>query len=223
MTRHLPPPPDRAAEASPKRAAIVQAGRALLLHHGIRKTRVEEVCADARVSKRTFYRYFRDKDELAIAVLGDVFDSARARIEMLLTMERPLETTVWQILEVKAELAADTSAAFYRDVLDGSTSPGRFVLQQRQAWDDRVRRFYLDAQAHGRIRDDIDVDLLMGVLAHLRDLVNDPEAAASGTPTMRVAESLTTILLYGIIPRRPAGPTGIAVRAGVDVGGVTAP
>lgn len=206
MNGRLPAPSDGPPEPSAKRMAIVRAGHALLLRHGIRKTRVEEVCADAAVSKRTFYRYFRDKDDLAIAVLAEIFEAGRARMEMLLGLECALEEKIWRILEVKAELAAETGAPFYRQALDGSTAPGRFVLQERRAWDDRVRRFYLDAQAHGQIRGDIDIDVLMVLLVRLRDLVSDLDVAGSAAGATRSAEALAKMLFYGIIPRESGAP-----------------
>ncbi len=86
--------------ATPKRDAILAAGRVAFLHHGIRKVRVEEVCADARVSKRTFYKHFRDKDDLAVAVLGQLFEEGRAQGEAVLGQDCPVEEKVRQIIEL---------------------------------------------------------------------------------------------------------------------------
>ena len=187
--------------ATPKQDAILRAGRSLLLRHGIRKVRVEEVCADAQVSKRTFYKYFRDKDGLVIAVLGELFEQGRAKVETLLTLDCPIEEKVRQIIAAKSELASETSLVFYRESLDDATEPGRFALREQKKWDGRVRRFYRDAQARGEIRADIDVDVLMALLVRLRDLVKQPELGRLVPDFSRLVETVMTLFFYGIVPR----------------------
>jgi AcrR family transcriptional regulator len=189
----------------PKKDEILRAGRSLLLRHGIRKVRVEEICSDAGVSKRTFYKYFHNKDDLAIAVLGDLFSQSRARLEAVLDLDSTLEEKVQQIMEVKSRLASETSATFYRDVLDESTEPGRYALQEQRKWDQRVRIFYIDAQRHGQIRGDIDIDVLMALFARSRELVADPELLRLVPDFGRLVETAMTVFFYGVVPRPVTG------------------
>jgi len=185
----------------PKEDQIRRAGRPLFLRHGIRKVRVEEVCADAGVSKRTFYKYFRNKGDLAVAVLGDLFEESRVRLEAVLDLDCPIEEKVRRITAVKSELASETSATFYREVLDDSTAPGRYALQEQRKWDQRVRRFYEDAQAKGQIRSDIDVDVLMVLLVRSRDLMKDRELQRLVPDFAHLVETVMTLFFYGIVPR----------------------
>ena len=194
-----------------KKDAILHAGRLLFLHHGIRKVRVEEVCEDAQVSKRTFYKYFRNKDDLAVTVLGELFEASRARLETLLALDCAIEEKVRQIIAVKSQLASETSATFYRETLDGTTKPGQYALQEQQKWDKRIRRFYIDAQAHGQIRNDIDIDILMALLVRSRDLAKDPELLRLVPDFARVVETVMTLFFYGIVPRE-ATEQGIGPR-----------
>ena len=200
--------------ATTKRDALLRTGRGLFLRHGIRKVRIEEVCADARVSKRTFYKYFRNKDDLALAVLRELFDEGRARIEGILASGVPIEEKVRHIIAAKTQLASDTSAAFYREVLDDRTAPGRFALEEQRKWEDRVRRFYLDAQARGQIRADLDVDVLMTLLVRLRDVVKDPDLLRLVPDFSRLVETVMKLFFYGIVPRAAAGRRNPVRRKG---------
>jgi AcrR family transcriptional regulator len=191
--------------ATPKKRAILRTGRLLFLRHGIRKVRVEEICRDAQVSKRTFYTYFRNKDALAIAVLRELFDESRCRLEAVLVLNCAVEEKVRQIMAIKSKLASETSATFYREVLDDSTEPGRYSLREQHKWEQRVRRFYEEAQAHGHIRGDIDIDVLMALLARSRELVKDPELARLVPDLARLTETVMTLFFYGIVPRAVAG------------------
>src|SRR3954471_19403213 len=57
-----------------RRAAILDATRALLVEGGVQKLTVEGVAARAGVAKTTIYRRWRSRDELAFAVLLELVD-----------------------------------------------------------------------------------------------------------------------------------------------------
>jgi AcrR family transcriptional regulator len=59
---------------------ILELARKRFERFGYRKTTMDEICRDGGISKKTVYRYFRDKEELFARVLiGEAF-SARAEI-----------------------------------------------------------------------------------------------------------------------------------------------
>jgi TetR/AcrR family transcriptional repressor of nem operon len=66
--------------ATPKgttaREKLLQAGFTLMVSRGYPATTVDEICAEAGVSKGSFYHFFKTKEELGLAVLDDFFGSA---------------------------------------------------------------------------------------------------------------------------------------------------
>ncbi|MBV2153841.1 TetR/AcrR family transcriptional regulator [Kitasatospora sp. SUK 42] len=56
------------------RDALVQAAHGLFLSQGFARTTVDEIASAVDVSQRTFFRYFANKDEVALAVLADAED-----------------------------------------------------------------------------------------------------------------------------------------------------
>lgn len=55
------------------RAELLAAGRKLFSEKGLYEARVEDLTATAGIAKGTLYQYFRDKDELVLAVVSDGF------------------------------------------------------------------------------------------------------------------------------------------------------
>ena len=53
-----------------RKRIMVHADR-VFAERGFRKVTVEELCADMGMSKRTFYRYFPDRDALVEAILAE--------------------------------------------------------------------------------------------------------------------------------------------------------
>lgn len=55
----------RSAKKAAVRQALVAAANRRFHRHGFEQTTIDEICADAGVSRRTFFRYFENKEALA--------------------------------------------------------------------------------------------------------------------------------------------------------------
>ncbi|MDX6560813.1 MAG: hypothetical protein QOD65_627 [Gaiellales bacterium] len=120
MPTHVKAPEQAEDESSPARRggrprssecelAILQATRELLVEGGVRGLTIEKVAARAGVAKTTIYRRWRDKDELALAVVLDM-------VEQVVMLP--------ELGDTRAELLAFVNAAV--EVL-GSTLMGRVM------------------------------------------------------------------------------------------------
>ncbi len=73
-----------------RRRIIAHADR-VFRERGFRKVTVEELCADLGMSKRTFYRYFPDRDALVIAVVVEGIEEHVPAILENLTSAGPVD------------------------------------------------------------------------------------------------------------------------------------
>lgn len=138
--------------------AILQVTRELLVEAGVQGLTIEKVAARAGVAKTTIYRRWRDKDELALAVVLDM-------VEQIVEMP--------ELGDTRAELLAFVNAAV--QVL-GSTLMGRVMQglvsdlatdpELAQAFRDRVvsvrdaevERLVARGIARGDLRPDTDAE-----------------------------------------------------------------
>jgi AcrR family transcriptional regulator len=72
------------------RDALVDAAHRLFLSQGYARTTVDEIAAAVDVSQRTFFRYFANKEEAALAVLADADDDFVRRLADRPAEEPPL-------------------------------------------------------------------------------------------------------------------------------------
>jgi len=97
------------AGSAPKRAAILAAARELFLTDGFERASVDAVAARAKVSKRTVYDYFGDKQRLLVAVVdeaaGRLLTGVHDAIERELTGATDLERA---LIAFARRLAAGT-------------------------------------------------------------------------------------------------------------------
>ncbi|MFB6891774.1 TetR family transcriptional regulator [Kitasatospora sp. NPDC056327] len=88
-----PEPGLRARKKQRTRDALIEAAHRLFLGQGFAHTTVDEIAGAVDVSQRTFFRYFANKDEVALAVLAEAEDHF---IELL--RDRPAEENPLQAL-----------------------------------------------------------------------------------------------------------------------------
>jgi AcrR family transcriptional regulator len=146
-----------------RRAAILDAARELLAEGGVRRLTIEGVAARAGVAKTTIYRRWRDRDELAFAVLlelvdllavPDVADTRRELVYLVESVVRVLGTTL--IGGVMQGLVSDLAADAGRQAMFREQVVGARVDALRKVVERGVRR--------GDLRPDVDADLMYELL-----------------------------------------------------------
>ncbi len=74
------------------RANVLRVAHELFHHKGFDATTLEEICAEAVISKRTFFRYFRDKEALVFPNRDERLDNFVSFLESGATHEDPFAT-----------------------------------------------------------------------------------------------------------------------------------
>jgi AcrR family transcriptional regulator len=83
------------------RDLILDAMDGLMARYGFRKTTVDDVAREARVSRRTIYLYFSSKEELGLASIERVVLHAQARMEQELAAPDAAEARLRRMLTVR--------------------------------------------------------------------------------------------------------------------------
>ncbi|MDH6110400.1 AcrR family transcriptional regulator [Kitasatospora sp. MAP12-15] len=89
------------------RDALVDAAHGLFLSQGYARTTIDEIAAAVDVSQRTFFRYFANKDEVALAVLADAEDYFIACLRRRPAEENPLQAMRAAITESWRDLGCE--------------------------------------------------------------------------------------------------------------------
>ncbi|MFJ5232213.1 TetR/AcrR family transcriptional regulator [Kitasatospora sp. NPDC088391] len=82
------------------RDSLCGAALRLFLRQGYGRTTVDEIAAEVEVSQRTFFRYFANKEEVALAVLAEAEEEFLARLRARPAGENPLEAMRGAVREV---------------------------------------------------------------------------------------------------------------------------
>jgi TetR/AcrR family transcriptional regulator len=135
---------DRAVPRSERtRAAILAAAEALFAERGLAETRLEDVAAAVGIRRASIVYYYPDKAALYDAVLADVFDAFRARLEAVLLAPKPLSERALDAVSAWIDhLAARPATAriLLREVADGRAGREPPLLRHTRAFHELVER-----------------------------------------------------------------------------------
>jgi AcrR family transcriptional regulator len=172
---------------------------------GFRKITVDELCAGMAMSKRTFYKYFRNRDELVTAVIAERFGEMVPMVLANLQSRKPIN----EVLETHFDLLG-------RQIFTKISTPMMVDVQTLtpELWE-RIERFrngmvkllvevIRQGQAEGTIRPDIDPAVMGKVIQGIMTNLATPSFLVSQGVTMEQLGSIMhIILLHGMLAPTP--------------------
>ena len=157
-----------------KRRAIMQAATELFLRDGYRSTSMDQIAADAAVSKQTVYKHFADKEQLFREIVLGVTGNAEAIIADLTSVLRT--SAVGSAADLRTVL---TDLA--RRYIDGVLQPNvlslrRLIIAEAERFPDLARTYFDQAPSRGI---DVIADALRGYQKRGLLTMGDPRLAAA--------------------------------------------
>jgi AcrR family transcriptional regulator len=118
MSPHHPPPSLRERAKRAVQAELLDVAQRLFVDQGYEATTVDQIATVAGMSKRSFFRYFKSKEDLVMGKyerLGeDLASSLAAR-----PLEEPLWTALRRVFDYVTDYSADADSAFRMATMDG--------------------------------------------------------------------------------------------------------
>jgi AcrR family transcriptional regulator len=167
--------------------------------HGIRKVSIEELCDQAGVSKMTFYRIFKNKEELVHHIIVEDFNKNLEKQQELLESDLPLSEKIKGSMNLKKETSKQYSKEFIFDLLN---SKDQQIVEKMQDFGDKgrlmFRSFLEQNQKEGNIRKSLNLDFLMLYLAQLQTNIPNETALSMFDSVEAYSEEFTSLVFYGI-------------------------
>lgn len=187
--------------SSKKYSAIVSTAKDLFWKHGFKRVSIEGLCADAKVSKMTFYKFFPNKIELAKTVFMKESEAGLKKFRSILQEKIAATDKLKKIVQLKVEGANDISDAFLQDFYkDENEGLKNFVIEtSRTAWlkmIDDIR----DAQRQQVFTDSIKPELLVHLTQVMGSLVTNKELLSCYNSPRELIGELTHMMAYGLAP-----------------------
>lgn len=178
---------------------ILETAQRLFWKYGFKKVSIEEICREANVSKMTFYRFFKNKPELAKMVISVIMDNAMLGYSEIMKMDIPFSEKVTKQLILKHELTNEISKEFVMDIFSNDK------LGLKEYWQDYADQFsnailqdFKHAQEKGWIRKDLNLNFILYYQKKAIEMVYDPEINKMYGSLNELIMEVTNMFFFGI-------------------------
>lgn len=167
-------PPSEATDAL--RARIAETATSLFLRYGIRSTTMDTIADALRISKRTIYEHFDDKEALVVACVQRRLDLAREECQSALDRGDNAIEKLLTLLLVSLRQARQANPTFWLDIKGQYPSAWRLVeTYRREERRDELVALLKGGIEAGLLRPELDCDIVAAVLRAQIDLLSDPD------------------------------------------------
>ncbi len=190
-------------KSNKKYRAICLAGKELFWKYGIGRVSVEEVCKKAEVSKMTYYKFFRNKNELVKAILNEIIEKSIIEYREYWDSDLPFEKKVEKTIEFKMKYSTDISKEFITD-LYANPDPElkEFIQSLLDANIEMIRIDFTKAQEKGEISSTLRIDLILHFINKIPELISDPKLTEYYDSPQQLIREFMEFFFYGLIPRK---------------------
>lgn len=190
------------------RLRIITYAHRIFLERGFRKITVEELCAGMALSKRTFYKYFKNRDDLVLAILQEVVRTRFSKVFFNLNSDQPVRQVILRHFQLLQEEAfQNISLVFLSDVQDLMPELWEFIDQVRAQVALGLGRLIERGQREGAIRREIDPEVFGKIIEAFLLRVADPRYVMTlGLNLQQVAGTMRELIMHGVmVPEEEGG------------------
>ena len=184
-----------------KQRLIVDTALDLFQQFGIKRIPVEEICKTAGVSKMTFYKHFKNKNELVRFMWEKGFEQSLEKFDEIQALDIPFEKKLQLILKMKEQSTAKISHQFALDYFYASPDLKDFFEKLSRESISRFLIFIKNAQEKGEVRSNLRPEFLLAFINIIKIMVKDETLINSYSNYQDFVMEVNNFIFYGILPR----------------------
>ena len=184
-----------------KRQTIINAARRLFREHGFSAVSVGGICAEAAVSRVTFYKYYSGKNALLEEIVTEQKNRVRAEFEALLARQCSLREAAEAVFALQQQSFDELySATFLRDIEENTDLElERFFHELNEEKYAFMRGFFHTLQQRRLIQPDLPVELIDLFIRQADVLMRHPQLAAPyAAAPQKLPQDVLGLLLHGL-------------------------
>ena len=147
----------------------------LFQKYGFQRTTVNQICQHANLSRVTFYKHFKNKDELVIALLKIHIEKSNHMYELFSQSDISFEEKVRQLIKIKMEASRSFNTDLIKELMHTPRpSVVEFIHEQSQKQKNHLKTMFQQCRDKGEIRSDLNDDMIFFILEQLESWLRNP-------------------------------------------------
>lgn len=183
-----------------KQTDLVQTAEELFKQFGFKKITVEDICQKAGTSKMTFYKYFKNKNEIIKFLVDSWLELGLRTMKEIEEMEIPFQEKLKKMLQMKAESTARISKEFAQEYFFANPELKEYMDSARNEGLEAFMSFIKNAQKKGEVRKSMKPEFFLAVLNKLQEMVSDDKLISLYPNYQDFVLEFNNFVFYGLLP-----------------------
>jgi AcrR family transcriptional regulator len=185
---------------NPRFKRLVSAAEMLFWKFGIKRITIDELCLEANISKMTFYKFFKNKIELAKYFLENKINESVKKYRQIMDADMPFTEKIAMSVKLKMEQTENLSQEFLTDLY---RNPNPEVLQffetKKNEFLNQILKDFIKAQKSGQLRKNLKPEFILYFLNHMFEMAKDETLYKHYDNAQELIMELTNFFFYGIM------------------------
>jgi len=186
---------------TPKQKKLLATARVFFQKKGFKAVTIEEICKKANVSKVTFYKHYKNKDDLALVLIQIIYEEAISEGTKLLSSSKPHRTRLLELLEWKVKMLEIFTPPMLRDLKYMDPSLMAFIQSKSKDSLQIFRDFIINGQEEGVFRKDINIPFIIHIITTLSNVFFKEDLESYFDSYEKFTCEFLDFLFYGITRR----------------------
>ncbi|MFC1784587.1 TetR/AcrR family transcriptional regulator [Candidatus Neomarinimicrobiota bacterium] len=187
---------------SPKFQQIVETATDLFMRFGVKRVTVEEISQTAKISKMTFYKYFKNKIDLAEYIIFKILEDAQLEFENIFNQSCSFTEKIDQFLKMKLKYANQFSKEFYLDFMNLSPNIHQKIISCTQKNQTQFIQMIKQAQEINEVNKDISIKFITFMQNHILELIEDKNLFELYSNMEEMTLDMINFYFYGIMGKK---------------------
>ncbi|MBN1498171.1 MAG: TetR/AcrR family transcriptional regulator [Spirochaetes bacterium] len=178
---------------------LLATGKELFFKHGIKRITIEEICEKAGVSKMTFYKFFRNKEDLGIRILSQINDRILAEQDEIMTQNIPFIDKTRGIINHLIKTHEELADIFLDEMWGSNEDFLIFFNSLKKGSYQMVSNFIAQGQKEGVIRKSLKPEMILYLFDVFQGMLNSERMKEIAPDPHERLDSILNFIFYGII------------------------
>ncbi len=178
---------------------LVNTARELFFKHGTKRVTIEEICEKADVSKMTFYKFFRNKSELATRVLSELNDSILKEQDEIMNSSIPFIDKIKGIINHLIKTSEELEDIFLDEMWGTNEDFMLFFNALKMGSYQLISDFIRQGQEEGVIRKTLKPEVILYIIETFQEMLNSERMKTIAPDPHERLDMILNLTFYGII------------------------
>jgi AcrR family transcriptional regulator len=178
---------------------LINTARELFFKHGTKRVTIEEICEKADVSKMTFYKFFRNKEDLATKILSELKDRIFKEQDEIMNQSIPFMDKIKGIMNHFIKTSEQLEDIFLDEMWGADEAFMNFFSTLKNKSNQLMIEFIRKGQNEGVIRKSLKPELIIYLAEVMENVMNSDRMKSIVPDPHERLDLMLNLTFYGIV------------------------